>query len=631
MKSLFVFLFTAFIALAVFAVSSQINALNTQPSEIKELVVLNYTLPRIAVAFLSGGFLALATTLMAQITQNPLASDSTLGVGSGAGFFLLAGALFFPNLGFNSVFNSFIGATAALFILFLISLGRGFSVFTTTLSGLIIGLFFGSLTTLLMLFFQEESFFLAVWMSGDLAQDGVYNLLMMMAYFIPALIMIGYFSRSFHLFMLGDSACKSLGVNVNLLRIIGLLIAAYLTAVVVAYVGIIGFIGLGAYTVIDRFKFRNFGIKLISAFLCGGLILGVTDEILIIILNLSGINLPAGGISAFLGAPLLLWLVFYSIKQGESAAKSEDKTPAKPVSKFILPTLGVSLIAICLVSLFFGSYDFVFDIFSVRISRVIAALTSGAMLGVIGVILQRLSQNDMASPELLGINSGVSLGVLAAIFTMPAMSIIFGVIGACIMLGFMVAINYKSKMLPQKVILTGIAIMAFVSSIEKILLATGDSRIYNFISYSSGSTYSVTLSWALAMIAVAIFALGAALFYSREISILTLGEASASSIGVDTTKYRIILFLICAFVSAIATLSIGPISFVGLLAPHIASFLGFYRIHLHIISALLIGGILMVTADFIGRTLISPYEIPSGLVATIIGSIYFVIMTRRLK
>ena len=72
---------------------------------------------------------------------------------------MLAGALFFPHLGLSAVASSFVGAVAALAILFALSSGRGFSVFTTTLSGLIIGLFFGSLTSLLMLFFQEESFF----------------------------------------------------------------------------------------------------------------------------------------------------------------------------------------------------------------------------------------------------------------------------------------------------------------------------------------------------------------------------------------------------------------------------------------------------------------------------------------
>lgn len=169
MKKLLTIFSVGFVVLGIAAVASQAILLEDFDQNVKNLVVLNYILPRIGVAFLSGLFLSTATALMAQITHNPLASDSTLGVGSGAGFFMLAGALFFPHLGLSTVASSFVGAVAALAILFALSSGRGFSVFTTTLSGLIIGLFFGSLTSLLMLFFQEESFFVAVWMSGDLA------------------------------------------------------------------------------------------------------------------------------------------------------------------------------------------------------------------------------------------------------------------------------------------------------------------------------------------------------------------------------------------------------------------------------------------------------------------------------
>lgn len=632
MKKLLTIFLVAFVVLGIAAVASQAILLEDFGQNVKNLVVLNYILPRIGVAFLSGLFLSTATALMAQITHNPLASDSTLGVGSGAGFFMLAGALFFPHLGLSTVASSFVGAVAALAILFALSSGRGFSVFTTTLSGLIIGLFFGSLTSLLMLFFQEESFFVAVWMSGDLAQDGAFNFYSMLVYFLPALAAILYFSRSFHLFVLGDSACKALGVNVNLIRATGLLIAAYLTALTVAFVGIIAFVGLGAYTLADRFKFDNFAKKLICCGLCGGLLLGVTDEILIVILNLTGVNLPAGGISAFLGAPLLLWLIIRGVHKNEVSAKDGDAGSAvKANAAFVLPVILAVLVAACLFSLFFGVGNFSQEILTVRINRVAAALFSGVILGVAGTVLQRLSKNQMASPELLGINSGVSLGVLAAMFLAPFLTVPLGIAGACAMLCFTVAVNYKNEMSPHKVILTGIAIMAFVSSVEKILLAMGDSRIYNFMSYASGSTYSVTTAWAAALFIAAVASVLFALYYSRQIELLNLGDATASSLGVNVPGYRTILFLFCAGISALAALNIGPVSFVGLLAPHIASFLGFRKPRLQIVTASVIGGILMVTADFLGRTLIFPYEIPSGLVATIIGSAYFVSAARKLK
>lgn len=632
MKKLIFTLFLIFVILVAIILYLEAISLIDYDFRIRKLIIFNYTLPRIAVAFICGAFLAIATAIMAQITQNPLASDSTLGVGSGAGFFMLTTALFFPNLEPNSVFSSFFGAIMALGILFILSLKQGFSVFTTTLSGLIIGLFFSSLTTLLLLFFQEESYFVTVWMSGDMAQDGVMDFYLMLIYSAPALILIFYFSSSFHLFILGDSACKALGVNIEQTRIIGLLLAAYLTAITVAFVGIISFIGLGAYTIVDRFKFSNFTSKLVYCGLFGGLLLGITDEILMIVLKISNINLPAGGISAFLGTPLLVWLIFWGIKNGESGIKTKATRKVRKTSKtYLLIILFIALVFVCIFSLFYDSQNFQTEILNVRISRIVAALTSGIMLGLIGVVLQSLSHNPMASPELLGINSGVSLGVLIAMFTAPFLTIPLGVSGAFLMLAFMITLNYKNGMLPQKVILTGIAIMAFTGSVEKILLTWGDSRIYNFINYASGSTYSVTSTWALFMVVVAIFSTIVGLIYSKELDILSLGDISASSLGLNLFKYRGILFLFCAGVSSIASLSIGPISFIGLLAPHIASFLGYHKASLKILSALLIGAILMVVSDFLGRTLISPYEIPSGLVSTIIGSLYFVFMIRNFR
>ena len=151
------------------------------------------------------------------------------------------------------------------------------------------------------------------------------------------------------------------------------------------------------------------------------------------------------------------------------------------------------------------------------------------------------------------------------------------------------------------------------------------------MSYASGSTYSVTTAWAAALFIAAVASVLFALYYSRQIELLNLGDATASSLGVNVPGYRTILFLFCAGISALAALNIGPVSFVGLLAPHIASFLGFRKPRLQIVTASVIGGILMVTADFLGRTLIFPYEIPSGLVATIIGSAYFVLAARKLK
>lgn len=596
------------------------------------LVLQNHTLPRIGVSLLCGAFLGIASIILQQITHNPLASDSTLGVSAGASFFLVALMVFFPALVQSfGIWFAFLGAIFSLGLLICLSYGKSFSIFTTTLSGLIIGLFFGAFTSCLLVFFPEESFFITAWLSGYLTQNNPYDFFFMLLLGIPALVLIFYYSSSFEVFLLGDSGARSVGVNVTLLRIIGLVIAAYLVGMVVSFVGVISFVGLAACTLANKYKTNNFFYKVVVCAFIGAMLLGITDVSLQIIFLLTQINFPAGSITALLGAPLLLWLTF-TTKGGEVVVEKDSATaPIKSNSKSLLMILLVVLVAFCFISLFIGHFGFTWDleILDVRYKRVLVALASGICLGLIGVILQRLSQNSMASPELLGINSGVTLGVLFALFFAPQLNVVFGIIGACVMLAFMIVLNFKNGMVAQKVILTGIAIMALVTCIEKILLVAGDSRIYGFLTYVSGSTYSVTAFWSIVLFIVSLFACGFALLFSREIGILSLGAVSASSVGLSVVQYRIILLLFSAVISAIVALSIGPVSFIGLLAPHIATFFGLYRPHLQLLGSMMIGGIIMVFSDFVGRTLIFPYEIPSGLIATMIGSAYFVFMIRR--
>ncbi|MDL4863621.1 iron chelate uptake ABC transporter family permease subunit, partial [Halomonas elongata] len=179
-------------------------------------------------------------------------------------------------------------------------------------------------------------------------------------------------------------------------------------------------------------------------------------------------------------------------------------------------------------------------------------------------------------------------------------------------------------------LLTGVAITAAFDAVRAIVLAGGDPRGQQVIAWLSGSTYYVDLTSALVVIALAL-ALGLLTGpLARWLDILPLGAATSRALGIGLKRSRLVLLLLVALLTAAATLVVGPLSFVGLLAPHLARLLGFSRASMHLLGAALAGALLMVLADWVGRQLLFPQEIPAGIVASLLGGAYFMWGLRRL-
>lgn len=149
------------------------------------------------------------------------------------------------------------------------------------------------------------------------------------------------------------------------------------------------------------------------------------------------------------------------------------------------------------------------------------------------------------------------------------------------------------------------------------------------LTWLSGSTYSVEPAQALRTALVAAGLMILAPLCRRWLTILPLGGATARSVGIALTPARLTILLLAATMTAMATLTVGPLSFVGLMAPHMARMLGFRRALSQMVIAALLGGLLMVFADWCGRMLLFPYQIPAGLLATFIGAPYFVYLLRK--
>lgn len=605
------------------------------------LMVQNNTLPRMAMALLAGGSTATATMLMQQLMRNPLASDSTLAVSSGAQAALVAATVFAPSfLTYGTSAVAFAGAAAALGAVLRLSARRALQPLSVVLAGLVVSLYLGSLTGIVMLFFSEETRGVMQWGSGSLVQDSWRDTLGLLWRIAVAAILTAFLIKPLNIMSLGDTQAESAGIPVKKIRLLSLAVAAFLSAGVVGFVGMMGFVGLAAATLVRQMGVRTLSMRLICSFIVGALLLMLTDNGLMLLKHYRGTDLPAGAVTALVGAPLLLWLTAKAPPRPSFQTTSDISTAAPHVPR-LLRFLLLIAVAVSVLAFTVGRYDETLrltidpEYFVFRYPRVLLAAATGTMLALTGVILQRLTQNPMAGPELLGISSGTAFGAMSVVMLFGITSgsgwfWLTGIVSALVSLGLLMLFNRKNGFTPEKILLTGMALAALADAAIRIWTASGDYRVQQLLVWMSGSTYQATPESALIVSLLAAASLLLILPLQRWLGLLSLNADVAQSTGVNVSLARMVLIASSAALTAAATLLIGPLSFVGLLAPHLARMLGARLPGQQLAAAALIGASVMMTADWLGRQVMFPYEVPAGMMATLIGGAYFMMMMRKL-
>ncbi|MCC2523941.1 Fe(3+)-hydroxamate ABC transporter permease FhuB [Vibrio coralliilyticus] len=603
--------------------------------------------PRFFTTLIAGAALAAAGVLMQQVLRNPLASPSTLGVASGASFALMMATLYAPwLLTFSKSLIALLGGVGTMALVFALSWRRALSPTVVVVSGLVINLYFGAVSTVLLMMNQDKLAGLMIWGAGSLVQTGWSDI----AYLAPRLgLAIGIsflFVKPLTLLELSEEGAKSLGVSLAKLRVICLGLAVLLTSWVVAKVGVIGFVGLAAPAIARATGVHRLVPKLIVSMLLGGLLLTLTDLLIQQLPGIAAMIVPTGAATAALGAPLLLWLLPRLSMRSQTQTQTVMTRHSEQVKS--LNRHAIALVALVIpVALFIFSTTSIqssgwqwlvfsgeWNLLEWRWPRLVAAALAGVMLAIAGTVIQRLSGNPMASPEVIGISSGTALGLIIAMFSGIGVSLVGlylgGLVGAMASLSVIVLLNRKSGFQPERVLLTGVAITALMNAVQSFVLAGGDPRSYQVLAWLSGSTYFVTEATLLPL-AVATFVLvGFSFLTARWLDILPLGEASSRALGVKVGQARGLLLLLVALLTVSATLVVGPLSFIGLMAPHLARLFGFSRAREHLICSALVGMGLMLLADWLGRQMLYPQEIPAGLVASLIGGMYLMWGLRRL-
>jgi iron complex transport system permease protein len=257
------------------------------------------------------------------------------------------------------------------------------------------------------------------------------------------------------------------------------------------------------------------------------------------------------------------------------------------------------------------------------------------MLALAGAVLQAVARNPLASPEGLGVSGGAGLGIIAALFlggmSSPILPLAGGMIGALLALAIIFVIAKRHNFAPGPVMLAGVAVGALVTSIISVIVASGDPRATYVLAWTMGPTFRATGMVAIVAALIAVLSLLLSPLFRRWIEILPMGDALARSIGMRPARVRAGLLLFCSTLTAAATLIVGPLSFVGLMAPHMARMARPKGPGSFMLMSSAIGGLLMMLADWIGRSVDFPYEIPAGVLAAFIGCPYFILLVFRQK
>lgn len=268
----------------------------------------------------------------------------------------------------------------------------------------------------------------------------------------------------------------------------------------------------------------------------------------------------------------------------------------------------------------------------VRLPRMLAALLAGIGLSVSGALLQGVTDNGLASPNIIGVNSGAGFMTIltlsifpGAVFALP-FSAFCGAFAATLLILWTANRIGTSKV---TIILAGMALTAILNAGISFLSLLDTDVVAAYNAFSIGGLSGVTTR-ALWIPAVLIFlSLGAALLLSRQISVLCLGDSLASSLGIRVKRLRMIC-LICSSASAAAVVSFaGLLGFVGLIVPHMARRITGGSMPKVLVSSALCGASIVMLADALGRTLFAPTEIPVGIVMAAIGAPFFLILLFR--
>lgn len=280
-----------------------------------------------------------------------------------------------------------------------------------------------------------------------------------------------------------------------------------------------------------------------------------------------------------------------------------------------------------------------FVLFSIRMPKICITLLAGMALALSGSVLQTVTRNALADPGVIGINSGAGVGIAVYVLFFPIdtgnmiyMLPLVAFIGALLTAVLISVVSYSRihGLITNRLVLVGVGVSIALSGFMIVMVSGAERTKVEFIAkWLAGSIWGddwafigMLLPWLCVLIPFV-------LYKSRTLNLLGLGEDSAKGLGVPITRERLLMIVIAVAAAAAAVSVTGGIAFVGLLAPHIAKMVTGPRNQLSVPLAVLIGGLLLLAADTVGRNLVDADGVPAGVMISLIGVPYFAYLLIR--
>ncbi|MFJ3582189.1 iron ABC transporter permease [Streptomyces sp. NPDC090127] len=613
-------------------------------------VVVASRLPRMAAGLFVGAVLGMAGAALQAVSRNVLASPDTLSVNAGSylGLGLVsASGLSLPLLASSGV--AFVGGLAAAAVVLGLS-GLGAGTVRLVLAGSALTLGLTAVTEGLMLLFPQETEGLFTWNQGSIAQNGFDGLLQMVPIGLLGLVGLLLVSRKVDALALGDDAARGLGVPVRATRVTAVVLAALLSAAAVTLAGPIGFVGLCAPALVRPLVRRVRALSraraaLPVAGLAGAaLVLGSDVLLRAVIPADTAVAVPTGVVTSLVGAVFLIAMATRVRDTAGAAAVDRLRLRSRAVFLTTTAVLVGALMAVTIGAVLLGdsklllgdvvnwaqgnagrTVSFVLD---TRVPRVLAALLAGAALALAGTLVQAVTRNPLAEPATLGVSGGAALGAVLLVTSVPlaASWSVAGAAfaGAAVSSLIVFGLAARGGFQQNRLVLVGFGVATGSAALISLLIVLTDPfNATKALTWLSGSTYGRTMPDIVPLALVLAVGVTAAFARRTELDLVSLDEDTPRLLGLSLGRGRLGFLALSVLLSATAVAAAGTIGFVGLVAPHAARAL-VGRQHARVVPvAVLLGAVLVCTADLLGRTVIAPAQLGAGLMTAVIGTPYF--------
>ena len=302
------------------------------------------------------------------------------------------------------------------------------------------------------------------------------------------------------------------------------------------------------------------------------------------------------------------------------------------ISSLFVGSVPLSLQTVWLSLIDAGAQESSLIVTELRLPRTLAAFATGALLAQAGTLMQVLVRNPLADPYILGVSGGAATAVLIGMLL--GLSSAFGLTGLAF-IGALVAMflvfvlaHQKGSWTPTRLLLTGVVIAAgWGAAISLILTLSPASNLHGMLFWLMGDlSYSYSVSFAFtALIIGLIFSM----LISSQLNVLIRGDKIAASLGVNLKQLQLKIYILASLLTAAAVVQAGSIGFVGFIVPHLIRLTGITDHRLLLPAATLAGGILVLIADTVARTIIAPQQLPVGIITALIGIPLFLFLLQR--